>query len=600
MSAASVALSPGTPRLRMWLVWAAVTTVGWTIGWVGGLVVGYLLLGTAMVVIGISAGVGLLQWPFLPPSVRHAGWWAPASVAGMAAPLLLFTLSGGHPLALDLRWLSIVVVGGTCAGALQQRILRQSLAHSWWWVLASMAGWALGLLVFAALDAIWPRPDLQLAYLLLVTVPPGVVFGVITGGALVKGLAQPEQPLAAPAWAPARAGQPWAPRYQPGPAAIAPAWAPVPATRPATPWPPIWVRWLITAIVIVVVGPLLLALLFVITISLPPPPGQEQPMVLDHTPSVAWSPDGTLLASLSPYTLGGDRVQLWDVASGSVAATQPGTAGDVADVALSPDGQLLATTDGASVRLWDVAMGARAGTLTGVRVPQITASPGGAPQYGGPPPAERSVPQIAFSPDDTLLAARVPDNAVQLWEVASGAMRGMLRPAPGCGVQDFAFSPDGARLVIATGCGVTLWDVATGAEVRGLPGMGWAVAVAFSPDGRHVAAAERPGGLVLVWDVATGTATRSPKRHWSDVCGVAFSPDSKLLATASYDHVVRIWNVATGTEVRSLRGHTSEVCGVAFSPDGSQLASASFDGMVKLWDVATGAELRSISWLETQ
>ena len=65
---------------------------------------------------------------------------------------------------------------------------------------------------------------------------------------------------------------------------------------------------------------------------------------------------------------------------------------------------------------------------------------------------------------------------------------------------------------------------------------------------------------------------------------MAFSPDGRLLATASADETARLWDPATGEYLRTLTGHDDGVVGVAFSPDGRLLATASNDKTARLWD----------------
>ncbi len=118
--------------------------------------------------------------------------------------------------------------------------------------------------------------------------------------------------------------------------------------------------------------------------------------------------------------------------------------------------------------------------------------------------------------------------------------------------------------------------------------------VAFSPDGRLLATASYDETARL-WDPATGNYLRTLTGHTSVVFGVAFSPDGRLLATASYDKTARLWDPATGEHLRTLTGHTSVVFGVAFSPDGRLLATAGDDGSARLWDPATGEHLRTLT-----
>ena len=107
--------------------------------------------------------------------------------------------------------------------------------------------------------------------------------------------------------------------------------------------------------------------------------------------------------------------------------------------------------------------------------------------------------------------------------------------------------------------------------------------VAFSPDGRLLATASHDKTARL-WDPATGEHLRTLTGHDQDVHGVAFSPDGRLLATASGDGTARLWDPATGQHLRTLTGHDGNVFGVALSPDGRLLATASRDETVRIWD----------------
>jgi WD40 repeat protein len=76
------------------------------------------------------------------------------------------------------------------------------------------------------------------------------------------------------------------------------------------------------------------------------------------------------------------------------------------------------------------------------------------------------------------------------------------------------------------------------------------------------------------------------KGHSDAVAGVAFSPDNKVLASASYDKSVKIWSL-NPPRLPILTGHKDRVLSVAWSADGKTLASGSRDRTVKLWQRET-------------
>lgn len=157
---------------------------------------------------------------------------------------------------------------------------------------------------------------------------------------------------------------------------------------------------------------------------------------------------------------------------------------------------------------------------------------------------------------------------------------------------------------------ITLWDLATGQELRTLVGHYMAVqSLAFSPDGQLLVS----GGTdqtIRLWDAKSGQQIRILRegqngKYDSFVHTVAFSPDGNTILAGTRDNFVELWDVASGKMRMRFGGHQSAVHSVSFSPDGKFFISSSEDKTTRIWRASDGTHLATLhsfrdgSWVVT-
>ncbi len=118
-----------------------------------------------------------------------------------------------------------------------------------------------------------------------------------------------------------------------------------------------------------------------------------------------------------------------------------------------------------------------------------------------------------------------------------------------------------------------------------------AFAIAFSPDGKRIATGRM---TITIWDAATGTEIRTLKGHEGPVYSAAFSPDGKWIVSGGGDHLVKVWDASNGEEVMNLEGHEVRISSIDLSTDGKRIVSGDYGGTIKVWDADSGEELLTI------
>jgi WD40 repeat protein len=335
-----------------------------------------------------------------------------------------------------------------------------------------------------------------------------------------------------------------------------------------------------------------------------------------YVSAVAFNPDGKMFATggctgLFSADCKGGEIRLWDAANQHpLGEPLIGLHQEVGSLAFSPDGQTIVAGSCGKFKTVGSFIECHEGEV--LFWDTVTHRPLGETQ----PAHVGVVEELAVSRDGNLIASS-DRRTVILWDMNARRQLGALSGTSALPVYSMAISADGTTLATGTcsktgkrtgayewgnGCiqgGIQLWDTRTRQPI-GQPLVGHADAVnslAFSPNGKSlVSGSGNFDGKIILWDLTSRRQLgRAFVGHVTGIKKLIFSSDGQMLASASdgsdakhYDII--LWNVETRQPIgQPLAGHTSYISDIAFAPDGKRLISGGVDKQVMVWRVGLDA-----------
>ena len=310
-----------------------------------------------------------------------------------------------------------------------------------------------------------------------------------------------------------------------------------------------------------------------------------------------YAPDGKRVA-----LVGFRDVKVFDVATGQVVAAL----NEEADLfsfnnnqdcllSFSADGNRLAVGRGSrpnrSVMVWDVAENRALATIK---------------------PLQNHQASVALSADGNTLATwgrhldpanpagGKPNGIIQLWDLDTQKERMQIYPAghgpytSKGGVSRVSLSADGKRLTtLAAHDLIELYDTTSGKRVGTFPCRPWVAHLRLSPDAKQIVALSRTNdtAALQVWDTASGKLLTDQTRPTGQTDDVVFTGPDRAVIWSVAGGVLTLWEVPSGKRLTPPLGHSSPVQSIAFSPDGQRVVSASSDREVIEWNPATSGAL---------
>lgn len=304
-----------------------------------------------------------------------------------------------------------------------------------------------------------------------------------------------------------------------------------------------------------------------------------------HIRDIKFAPNATQFVVVTSI-----GIWLYDAHTGVEIARLNEKVRNIKTVAFSPDGKTLTSSDyTGDIQTWDIPTAKLHATFRGPKI--ITNA-------------------VSAISTDGITLANEQNRQIRLWKFRPNTTEPIITDTKSDSKLGYkvviALSPNATRLATASSPEygihpIRIWDANTGEPLFSLEKHTLPVKVlAFSPDSKTLASGDT-GNRIRLWNVDTGTSRAIFKTSTGSFDVLTFSPNSKLLASGSNDGKVRLWDATVKKQVGSgmlqqytplltLKGHKNQVSALAFSPDGKTLITASSYGNIRIWDTTTGSE----------
>lgn len=259
-------------------------------------------------------------------------------------------------------------------------------------------------------------------------------------------------------------------------------------------------------------------------------------------------------------------LKLWRTSTGRVTATLKGNSVAINSLALSSSGKILITgNQDRTIRFWNLEQKKALTTLSNQFSKHF-----------------KEIIAVALDSRTNTLISTGADNLIKIWDLDRGTQ---IKEIAGKSADITCLALNEHQGYFCNGGlerQLRIREIKTGKVIRSLRGDSGVFSLAFSPNGKYLAAGQT-NCQIQIWNLETGQRHNILIGHQDRISNLTFSTDNKTLISGSWDKSIKLWNIEMGILIDTLQDHKSPVSALAITPDGKTIISGSRDCTIKIW-----------------